>query len=850
MNEEECSHGFTNGFRKAIDWCAVSPAVHGKGEEEKGANSTVIGVSYDGRSLLINGKRELIFSGSIHYPRAQAEDWDDLILKAKSGGLNCIQTYVFWNIHEPLKGRFNFTGNRDLVTFIKKIGEHGLWATLRIGPFIQAEWNHGGLPYWLKEEPGIIFRTDNLRYKHHMSLWARRVVNMMKVNNLYASQGGPIILSQIENEYDHIKSAFKSEGENYIRWAGDFALSLGTGVPWIMCKQKNAPGKVINACNGRNCADTFSGPNAPTKPKLWTENWTAQYRVFGDSPSQRPAEDIAYAVAHWFAKNGSHVNYYMYYGGTNYGRTAASFVTTRYYDDAPLDEYGLLREPKWGHLRDLHYALALSKKALLTGRYKHAVYSPQLEAFWFEKPEKGICAAFLKNTNTHVAKTIKFRGKKFTIPKKSVSILPDCETIVFNTEQIVSQHSARFFIKSKVANKQLKWEMTSETIPINGDYFHQKPIEQYAMAKDTSDYLWYTTSIELDILDLPLRTWLYPVLEVLGLGHSMVVFVNGEFVGTQHGVKRSYSYSFNLPTKLKEGANHFAFLSSTVGMPDSGAYQEHRFAGLRNVVVKGLATGDLDLSFNGFHHKVGLNGEHLELFSEEGAKEAKWVPASKGQGPPLTWYKTYFDAPEGNDPLAIYVENMTKGMVWVNGNSIGRYWSSFLTEYKQPSQSEYHIPRAFLKPKNNFLVIFDEAGGFIDTVEIRAANRDTICSFIGEHYPPSVGSWKLNKKEIMEVVDHPKKKAILQCHDKKVISVVQYAAFGSPWGVCGLFKHNNCTVLVNKVVEELCLGKESCKIPMERGFLLRNQKHNPCPNVNPKYLAIQVHCASKTRRHR
>ncbi|GAB2225222.1 hypothetical protein Droror1_Dr00006013 [Drosera rotundifolia] len=824
---------------------AIPPTVHVNGDDDDRGSGKEMGVAYDSRSLLIHGKRELVFSGSIHYPRAQAEDWDDLLLKARKGGLNCIQTYVFWNIHEPVKGQYDFTGNRDVVSFIKKIGEHGMWATLRVGPFIQAEWNHGGLPYWLKEEKGIIFRTDNPVFKHYMGQWVSKVVDMMKENNLYASQGGPIILSQIENEYDHIKAAFKKAGDSYIRWAGDFGLSLGTGVPWIMCKQKNAPGQVINACNGRHCADTFKGPNSPTKPKLWTENWTAQYRIFGDTPSQRPVEDIAYAVAHWFAKNGSHVNYYMYYGGTNYGRSAAAFVTTRYYDDAPLDEFGLVREPKWGHLRDLHHALALSRKALLWGRSRIEGYNQHLETIIYEKPEQGICAAFLKNNDSHVGHTIKFRGKDYFIPKKSVTILPDCQTVIFNTEQIVAQHSARFFSRSEIANKNLKWEMTTESIPTVGNYFHRSPIEQYAMVKDTSDYLWYTTSIQLDILDMPMRTWLHPVLEVLGLGHSMLVFVNGEFVGTRHGIKRAYSYSFTLPIKLNEGINTLTFLGTTVGMPDSGAYQEHRFTGLKSVLVKGLATGDLDLSFNGFYHTIGLEGERHQYYTEEGAKKAKWRAPNKGAGPALAWYKTYFDAPEGDSPVGIYMENMTKGMVWVNGKSIGRYWSSFLTEYNKPSQSEYHVPRAFLKPKDNFLVIFDEAGGFIDSVEIRIVSRDTICSFIGENYPAHVRSWKRDNKEITEVAVDPKPHAQLDCPGKKVIIAVKHAAFGAPWGTCGLYKNDNCTMVVNKVVEELCLGKENCEVPIDRKVLMRDQKGDPCPTVTPKHLAIQVKCSYK-----
>ncbi|CAM8990793.1 unnamed protein product [Rhodiola kirilowii] len=190
---------------------------------------------------------------------------------------------------------------------------------------------------------------------------------MMKREKLYASQGGPIILSQIENEYNHIQLAYDGLGISYIQWAANMALGQKTGVPWVMCKQRDAPGPVINTCNGRHCGDTFSGPNSPNKPALWTENWTAQFRVFGDPPSQRSAEDIAFSVARWFARNGTLVNYYMYHGGTNFGRTGAAYMTTRYYDEAPLDEFGLPRGPKYGHLKDLHAALKLARKTSALG---------------------------------------------------------------------------------------------------------------------------------------------------------------------------------------------------------------------------------------------------------------------------------------------------------------------------------------------------------------------------------------------------------------------------------------------------------------------------------------------------
>ncbi|KAL9244854.1 hypothetical protein vseg_018575 [Gypsophila vaccaria] len=805
-------------------------------EEKPGV---VTSVTYDARSIMIDGKRELLFSGSVHYPRLPAAMWGDVLDKCKEGGLNVIQTYVFWNVHEPVKGKFNFTGNNDLVKFIQLIAEKRMWVTLRVGPFIQAEWNHGGLPYWLREEPNITYRTDNPAYKMHMERWVTMVVNIMKDNKLFAPQGGPIIMSQIENEYDHVREAFDDGAERYIKWAGNMAIGLKTGVPWIMCKQKDAPGEVINACNGRHCGDTFDGPNSPTKPRLWTENWTAQYRVFGDAPSQRAAEDIAFSVARWFSKNGSHVNYYMYFGGTNFGRTTASFVTTRYYDEAPIDEYGLVRNPKAGHLRDLHRTLKLTKQAILTGNYGIEKYAPDLEATFYEKGD--LCTAFLWNNHTHVEQTLKFKGKEHVVPPKSISILPDCKTLVYNSDYILSQHNAREFVKSEKAHENLKWEKTTERIPTKG-FFTRQPREQYGANKDASDYLWYRTSIELDSLDLPFKKSLQPVLNVLSLGHVLLAFVNGEYIGTAHGVKREYNFPFQAAIRLKEGVNNISILSCTVGMPDSGSYMEHRFTGIRTVELLGLGTGNLDLTLNGWHHTIGLEGERLKYYTEEGSKKAKWTPA-KGVGEALTWYKAYFDAPEGNDPLTIRMENMTKGVIWVNGISIGRYWSSYRTILKKPSQNEYHLPRSFLQPKDNFIVILDEAGGDIDTVQIETVNRDSICSYISEDMPPNVRVWKRKGKEIVvRDGETTQPKAQLKCPDDKVVTKVEFASFGNPYGVCGYYLLGNCTVpSTQSIVEQNCLGKDRCEIPVDRNLFDKNA----CPEVKAKTLAVQLRCGRK-----
>ncbi|CAL0326899.1 unnamed protein product [Lupinus luteus] len=832
-------------------------------------------VSYDGRSLLINNQRHLLFSGSIHYTRSTAEMWPDLLDKARHGGLNVIQTYVFWNAHEPQKGKWNFEGNYDLVKFIKLIQEKGMFATLRVGPFIQAEWNHGGLPYWLREVPGIIFRSNNepfkvtsllripchaeinnnnnnlrldklimfvflcnLNMKQHMEAYVTKIINMMKAEKLFASQGGPIILAQIENEYNHIQLAYDEDGPSYVQWAANMAVAQNIGVPWIMCKQKDAPDPVINACNGRHCGDTFTGPNKPYKPAIWTENWTAQYRVFGDPTSQRSAEDIAFSIARFFSKDGILVNYYMYHGGTNFGRTSAAFTTTRYYDEAPLDEFGLQREPKWSHLRDAHRSLNLCKKALLAGKTSVQRLNEFHEIRVYEKPESDICSAFITNNHTIEAATISFRGKKFFVPPHSISVLPDCKTVVFNTQQIASQHNARNFRRSTLANNH-KWEVFSESIPSNErvPVSQKLPAELYSLLKDTTDYAWYTTSFNMGAQDLP-KNGAAPVLRIMSLGHSLLAFVNGVYLGSNHGTHEEKSFEFQKPVNFKIGKNSITILASTVGLPDSGAYMEHRYAGPKSISILGLTTGTIELTTNGWGHKVGLKGEKLKIFSEEGSKAVKWR-AVVGNAPALSWLKTRFSTPEGRDPVAIRMNGMGKGMIWVNGKSLGRHWMNFLSPLGKPTQSEYHIPRSYLNPKDNLLVVLEEESANPSQVEILTVDRDVICSFITENHPPNVNSFASKDMKFHSIMESVRPEATLKCSNFKKIVGVEFASYGNPSGFCGNFALGNCSVAAAKsVVEEQCLGKYSCTVALE-SF---SKNGNVCPGLQ-KTLAIQVRCS-------
>ncbi|CAI0628311.1 unnamed protein product [Linum tenue] len=303
-------------------------------------SSVTAAVTYDSKAIVVNGKRRILLSGSIHYPRSTPEMWPDLIQKAKDGGLDVIQTYVFWNGHEPSPGQYYFEDRYDLVKFVKLVQQAGLYVNLRIGPYVCAEWNFGGFPVWLKYVPGISFRTDNGPFKAAMQKFTEKIVNMMKQEKLFEPQGGPIILSQIENELDPVEYDIGAPAKAYGQWAGKMAVALNTGVPWIMCKQEDAPDPVINTCNAFYC-ENFR-PNKSYKPKMWTEAWSGWFTAFGSPVPYRPAEDLAFGIARFIQNGGSYANYYMYHGGTNFGRTAGGpFVATSYDYDAPLDEYGM-----------------------------------------------------------------------------------------------------------------------------------------------------------------------------------------------------------------------------------------------------------------------------------------------------------------------------------------------------------------------------------------------------------------------------------------------------------------------------------------------------------------------------
>lgn len=816
------------------------------------------GVTYDRKAVVINGQRRILISGSIHYPRSTPDMWEGLIQKAKDGGLDVVQTYVFWNVHEPSPGNYNFEGNYDLVRFVKTVQKAGLYMHLRIGPYVCAEWNFGGFPVWLKYVPGISFRTDNEPFKNAMQGFVQKIVQMMKSESLFESQGGPIILSQIENEYGAESKALGAPGYSYMTWAAKMAVGLGTGVPWVMCKEDDAPDPVINACNGFYC-DAFT-PNKPYKPTMWTEAWSGWFTEFGGTVPKRPVQDLAFAVARFIQKGGSFINYYMYHGGTNFGRTAGGpFITTSYDYDAPIDEYGLIRQPKYGHLKELHKAIKLCEPALVSSDPIVTSLGTYEQSHVFSS-EHGGCAAFLANYNPNSVARVMFNNMHYNLPPWSISILPDCRNAVFNTAKVGVQTSQMQM--SAGASELLSWEMYDEDTDSLGDNSMITAVgllEQINVTRDTSDYLWYMTSVDISQSESFLHGGKPPVLTVQSAGHAIHVFINGQLSGSAFGSRENRRFMFTGNVNMHAGINRIALLSIAVGLPNVGTHYESWNTGvLGPVVLHGLDQGHRDLSWQKWSYQVGLKGEAMNLVSPDGISSVEWMQASLAaqRQQPLTWYKAYFNAPDGNEPLALDMGSMGKGQVWVNGQSIGRYWTatangdchdcSYAGTFRapkcqagcgQPTQRWYHVPRSWLQPTKNLLVVFEEIGGDASGISLAKRSVSSVCADVSEWHP-MIKNWHIESYGRSEEPRKPK--VHLRCAIGQSISAIKFASFGTPLGTCGSFQQGSChSPNSHAILEKKCIGQQRCSVAIS----MTNFGGDPCPNIL-KRVAVEAICTS------
>ncbi len=297
----------------------------------------------------LNGKPFQILSGSIHYFRVHPDYWKDRIIKLKMMGLNTLETYVAWNLHEPKPGEFDFDGWLDLVNFIEIAGESGLKVIVRPGPYICSEWEFGGLPAWLLKDPKMSVRCN---YKPYFDAVTRFFSSLFsKLAPLQISNGGPIIAMQIDNEYGaygndkiYLESLEKLYKENSI----DVLLFTSDGANDAMMQYGTLPHilKTINFGSKTKEHLKLLRKHQPEGPLMTMEFWNGWFDHWGEKHHTRKPEEVAEEL-NFHLETGASVNFYMFHGGSNFGfMNGANLldnyqpVITSYDSDAPLDETG------------------------------------------------------------------------------------------------------------------------------------------------------------------------------------------------------------------------------------------------------------------------------------------------------------------------------------------------------------------------------------------------------------------------------------------------------------------------------------------------------------------------------
>ncbi len=313
------------------------------------------------KTFLLNGQPFVVKAAEVHYPRIPRPYWEHRIQMCKSLGMNAVCIYIFWNIHEQKEGEFDFTSNNDVAEFCRLAQKNGMYVIVRPGPYVCAEWEMGGLPWWLLKKKDIKLRERDPYFMERVKIFEKKVGEQLA--GLTIQNGGPIIMIQVENEYGSYgeDKPYVSEIRDCLRgiygdkvalfqcdWSSNFTKNGLDDLVWTM-----------NFGTGANIDDQFRrlGELRPNAPKMCSEFWSGWFDKWGARHETRPAKDMVEGMDEMLSK-GISFSLYMTHGGTSFGHWAGAnspgFApdVTSYDYDAPINEYGLAT-PKFWELRKM-----------------------------------------------------------------------------------------------------------------------------------------------------------------------------------------------------------------------------------------------------------------------------------------------------------------------------------------------------------------------------------------------------------------------------------------------------------------------------------------------------------------
>ncbi len=311
-------------------------------------------------NFLLDGKPFQIISGEMHFSRIPRAYWRQRLMMAKAMGLNTVCTYVFWNVEEPQKGKYNFKGNADVGAFVRLAQEVGLWVIVRPSAYACAEWEFGGYPYWLLNEKDMKVRSRDPKFMKLMKAYYEELGKNLAP--LQVTKGGPILMVQIENEYGSY-----GDDKEYLQMNEKLMRQAGFDVPFYTLDGINMVSRgsvegVLPAVDGsidiqriKDTVDAYHGGHGPYFVGEWYPGWFDTWgKPFNTVSAKVCAEQLDTILAH-----GLSVNMYMAHGGTtrgfmngaNYGDNLPYSPQISSYDyDAPIDEAGH-STPKYFALR-------------------------------------------------------------------------------------------------------------------------------------------------------------------------------------------------------------------------------------------------------------------------------------------------------------------------------------------------------------------------------------------------------------------------------------------------------------------------------------------------------------------
>ena len=320
-----------------------------------------------GNDYMLNGKPIQLMSAAFHYFRVHPDRWEDTFKKIANAGLNTVETYIAWNMHEPERGKYDFKGANDLPRYFALAQKYNLLAIVRPGPYICAEWEFGGLPYWLLKEDGIKIRSNDPKYLEPALKWMGVLLDVLKPHLI--TNGGNIIMTQIENEYgsyplcdkDYLNALYDVTIEHFGPATGYVTFTTDGPSDWMVtCGRLEGKAYTTVDFGPGNAHESLAvqrkyEPVGPLQNSEFYPGWLDHWKEAHQKTDSQPILDT---MTEMYEMNASW-NFYVFIGGTNWGFMSGANgggkdhqpQPTSYDYDAPLSEAGD-RTPKYEAIRE------------------------------------------------------------------------------------------------------------------------------------------------------------------------------------------------------------------------------------------------------------------------------------------------------------------------------------------------------------------------------------------------------------------------------------------------------------------------------------------------------------------